>query len=124
MQKILFIALTGALGALARYWLSGAVYGLMGRDFPWGTAAVNVLGCFLFGLIWVLAEERHLIPAHLRIILLIGFMGSFTTFSTYVFESSALVQDAQWLKLGLNLLGQNLVGFAALYLGYVTGRML
>lgn len=124
MDKILLIALTGALGASARYWLSGAVCSLMGRDFPWGTAVVNVLGCFLFGLVWVLAEERNIIPAHLRIIILVGFMGSFTTFSTYVFESNALVQDAQWFKLGLNLLGQNILGIAALYLGYLSGRAL
>ncbi len=124
MEKIFLIALTGALGASARYWLSGAVYSLMGQGFPWGTAVVNVLGCFLFGLVWVLAEERSIIPAHLRIIILVGFMGSFTTFSTYVFESNALVQDAQWFKLGLNLLGQNIAGFAALYLGYATGRVL
>lgn len=124
MQTILFIGLAGALGAMARFWLSSAVYAALGRNFPWGTAAVNILGCFLFGLVWMLSDTRGLIPANLRIILLIGFMGSFTTFSTYIFESNILIQDGQWLKFGLNLLGQNITGFAALYLGFILGRAL
>ncbi|GAB6057258.1 fluoride efflux transporter CrcB [Desulfonatronum parangueonense] len=122
LKVILLIALCGALGALARYWLSLAVYTLMGRDFPWGTSAVNILGCFLFGLVWVLSEERGLIPLQLRFILLVGFMGSFTTFSTYIFESNVLLEQAQWFKLGLNLLSQNILGLAALYLGFLAGR--
>jgi len=52
MQKILLLSLAGASGTLSRYWLGGLVYDLFGRDFPWGTWAVNILGCFLFGLVW------------------------------------------------------------------------
>jgi fluoride exporter len=124
MQKILLLALAGAFGTLARYWLSGAVYHYLSRDFPWGTWVVNILGCFLFGLVWVLADERGIIPGHLRTIVLIGFMGAFTTFSTYVFESGAMGQGGQWFGMGLNLIGQNVIGFAALYLGYASGRLL
>lgn len=124
MNKILLLALAGALGTLSRYWLSGMVHSVLGPNFPWGTWMVNILGCFLFGLLWVMAYERGLIPTHLRIILLVGFMGAFTTFSTYIFESTALAQDTQWLKLGLNVLGQNALGFSALYLGYLTGRII
>ena len=122
--KILLIALAGAAGTLARWWLSGAVYAVMGREFPWGTAAVNILGSFLFGLVWILAEERMYMSGETRIILLVGFMGAFTTFSTYIFESSALASDVQWLRLGANMFGQVLVGFAALRLGFVCGRIL
>jgi len=124
MNKILLLALAGAMGTLSRYWLSGMVHAVLGPNFPWGTWMVNILGCFLFGLLWVLAYERGFIPAHLRIIVLVGFMGAFTTFSTYIFESSALAQNVQWLKLGLNVLGQNALGFSALYLGYLTGRII
>jgi len=123
MQKILSLCLAGALGTLARYWLSGAVYGLLGRDFPWGTSAVNILGCFLFGLIWVLSEERGILPPQYRIIVLVGFMGAFTTFSTFIFESAELARTSEWLRLGLNMLGQNIVGFAACALGMGVGRI-
>ncbi len=123
MRKIVLICLAGALGTLARYWLSGAVYGIVGRDFPWGTCAVNILGCFLFGLVWVLSAERGLIPAPARLVILVGFMGAFTTFSTFIFESAELARTSEWLRLGLNMLGQNIVGFAACYFGMVCGRI-
>lgn len=122
LKMSLLVGLFGALGALARYWISTGVYSLLGRDFPWGTAVVNIVGCFGFGLVWVLAEERNLIPFELRFVLLVGFMGSFTTFSTYIFESNDLIQTAQWFKVAMNLLGQNLLGLAALYLGFTFGR--
>jgi len=124
MQKILLICLAGALGALARYWLAGAVYGLLGRDFPWGTFAVNILGCFLFGLIWVMSEERGILSPQFRLIALVGFMGAFTTFSTFIFESAELARTSEWLRLGLNMLGQNIVGFAACILGMALGRII
>jgi len=123
MSKIALIALAGAFGTLCRYWLSGLVYDVMGRNFPWGTWAVNITGCFLFGLVWILAEERGLLSAQARILILTGFMGAFTTFSTFIFESGGILDDGQWLKLALNLAGQNLVGFAALYLGTGLGRI-
>jgi CrcB protein len=122
VRKILYIALAGTVGTLVRYWLSGAVYKAFGAALPWGTWAVNILGCFLFGLVWVLAEERYLISGETRTIILVGFMGAFTTFSTYLFESSQLVFDAQWGRLVVNLIGQNLVGFAGLVLGMFLGR--
>ena len=124
MQKILLLALAGTCGTLARFWLSGAVLGVLGRDFPWGTWAVNLCGCFLFGLVWVLAEERGLISAQARIVILVGFVGTFTTFSTLIFESAELVRDGEWFKMALNLAGQNAFGFAGLYLGATCGRIL
>jgi len=124
MHKLLLIALAGAFGTLCRYWLSGAVYAALGRDFPWGTWAVNILGCFLFGLVWMLSEERGLISGQARIIILAGFMGAFTTFSTFIFESGEILRDAQWLHLAVNVCGQNAVGFAALFLGSSLGRIL
>lgn len=124
MTKLILIALAGACGTLCRYWVSGAAYDLLGRDFPWGTWVVNILGCFLFGLIAILAEERGLVSAQTRLLILTGFMGAFTTFSTFIFESGGLLNDGQWLKLTLNVGGQNLVGFAALYLGIGLGRII
>ncbi len=90
--------------------------------FPWDTSLANVLGCFLFGLIWTISEKRALIPKPLGLVLLTGFVGSFTTFSTYVFEAEVLLHQGQWLVLVLKILGQNLLGFAALGLGFRVGR--
>jgi len=124
LTKIALLSVAGALGTLCRYWLSGAVYAVAGRYLPWGTWAVNLLGCFLFGLVWVLAEERGALSGQARIVILTGFMGAFTTFSTLIFESAELLRDGQWLSLGLNLAGQNLFGFVAFWLGSATGRTL
>lgn len=121
-QKLLWLALAGAFGTLARYGLSGLVQRFTGISFPWGTLAVNVAGCFLFGLIWTVIEERHLMSPLLRPILLIGFMGAFTTFSSFAFETIELMRDSQWLRAGVNILAQNGVGLTALFLGIVTGR--
>lgn len=122
MHKILLLALAGTCGTLARYWLSGAVHGVLGRDFPWGTAVVNLVGCLLFGLIWVLADERQVFSPEVRGLLLVGFMGAFTTFSSLIFETSELLRGSQWGLAALNLLGQNVLGFAAFYLGTALGR--
>ena len=87
-----WLALAGALGTLARYGASELANRLAGGHYPLGTFTVNVLGSFLFGFIWHLAAVRLLIPDQLRIILLVGFMGSFTTFSSLMFDSFALGQ--------------------------------
>lgn len=122
-HKVLLLALAGSAGTLARYFLSGAVQRMGGFEFPFGTWTVNVLGCFLFGLVWACSQERFLISGETMVILLVGFMGAFTTFSTYVFESAQMIADARWRAAALNLLGQNVFGFTALYAGILLGRV-
>jgi fluoride exporter len=122
-QKLLGIAVAGALGTLARYGLSGLVQRLHQSAFPWGTFAVNSLGCLLFGVVWALAEERLLISGETRIILLVGFMGGFTTFSSYAYETSALLRDAEWMLAAGNLLAHNLVGIVCFFVGAALGRL-
>jgi CrcB protein len=124
LQKLLWIAVAGALGALARYGFGGLVQQRFGGSFPWGTFAVNVLGCFLFGLIWSLAEDRMLISSHTRTIALVGFLGAFTTFSTFVFETGEFLRDSQWLFAIANVALQNTVGVVFLFLGLAMGRVL
>ncbi len=124
VEKIGMLALAGALGAVSRFALSGLVFRFYGGIFPAGTFVVNVLGCLVFGLLWPLAEERLLISGELRTILLVGFVGSFTTFSTLVFESQELLRDSEWLLAALNLGGQVVLGIAALILGLYLGRSL
>lgn len=124
MSKLLLIALAGSLGTLARYGLGGLVHRLVPWPFPWGTITVNLLGSFLFGLVWALAQERSMISAEARIIVLAGFMGAFTTFSTFMFETGELLRNSQWALAAGNLLLQNLLGLVAVFAGWALARAL
>jgi len=121
---VLGIGLAGAIGTLSRYWLSGNVNKTCGIGFPWGTVSVNLLGCFLFGLIWILAEERSLIGPAARTVILIGFMGGLTTFSSLAGDTMGLLREAQYLRAFANVAMQNIAGLTLLWLGIVTGRLL
>jgi CrcB protein len=123
-ERLAFLGLAGACGTLARYGLSGLVHRCAGASFPWGTFTVNMTGCFLFGLVWTLAGERMVLGSEARLLVLTGFMGAFTTFSTFVAETGMLIVDFQWLSGLANLAGQNLVGLAAFFLGQAAGRWL
>ena len=123
LQKLLLIAAAGGFGSLARYWLSGVVQNWSGSVFPWGTVAVNVLGCLAFGFLVAVTEGRFAISPNTRAVILVGFMGAFTTFSTFVFETVALLEDSEWLLALGNLSLQNFVGLAALILGLFIGRL-
>ena len=124
LQKILLLALAGGLGTLSRYGLAGLVQRWTGGAFPWGTLAVNLIGCFVFGVLWSLMEMRYTITGEARAIILVGFMGAFTTFSTFIFESGALLQAAEWWKALGNLAAQNGVGLVCLFAGLTIGRWL
>jgi fluoride exporter len=121
-KELCWLAVAGAAGALSRYGLSGFVQWIAGEKFPWGTLAVNVVGCFAFGIIWTLADDRLIISGQTRIIILTGFMGSFTTFSTFAFETGALLRDSEWRDAALNLLTNNVVGILGVLLGMAVGR--
>ncbi len=124
LQKLLLIAAAGAVGTLARYGLSGVVQRFTNSELPWGTVAVNLLGCLVFGTFWSLMESRLSISGETRTIILVGFMGAFTTFSTFAFETTQMLRDSQWLWAAGNLTVQNFVGIAALFLGLAIGRLL
>jgi CrcB protein len=124
LEKLVLIALAGAAGTLSRYWLSGVVYDVVGKNFPWGTAAVNILGSFLFGLVWELGEGRFLLRSEVRTVVLTGFMGAFTTFSTFVFESAGFLEDGRYLPCLANVTFQTVLGFAAMFGGLALGRLL
>jgi len=118
------IACIGLAGALCRYWLAGFVQQMAGQGFPLGTAMVNILGCFLFGFIATLIDERMVLPPEAKVYLLTGFMGAFTTFSTYTFETASLIRYSQWLLAGANILGQTLLGLMFLFMGIFLARLL
>lgn len=123
-QKMMLLALAGGLGTLARYGLAGLVQRWAGGAFPWGTVAVNLIGCFIFGVLWSLMEVRYTITGETRAIILVGFLGAFTTFSTLIFESGTLLQAAEWWKAIGNLAVQNGAGLMCLFAGLTMGRWL
>jgi CrcB protein len=123
LHRLLLLALAGGLGAMARYGLSGLVQRYSGTSFPWGTLAVNILGCFVFGVIWAVATERMAMSPEVRTIILVGFLGSFTTFATFMSESHRLLADAQWLPAIGNLLITNITGLGVFILGLAVGRV-
>lgn len=123
-KELLWLALAGAAGTLSRYALAGLVQSLAGEKFPWGTLTVNVVGCLLFGLTWTLAEQRLVISGQSRLIILTGFMGAFTTFSTFGFETGEFLRDSQWWHAAGNLLANNLLGLLGVFLGVALGRWL
>ena len=95
MDKILIVGVGGFLGACARYLLSGAAQRLHGGTFPLGTLAVNVLGCLLIGVAMAVAEERSLLGPNARLFIMMGLLGSFTTFSTFGYETVELLRDGE-----------------------------
>lgn len=123
LQKLALLALAGGMGSLARYGLAGFVQRLSGMSFPWGTVVVNLTGCFMAGLLWSLFENRWSVSGETRTIVLVGFMGAFSTFSTLIFETSDLLRQAQWLHAAANLTIQNGVGLIALFMGAALGRL-
>jgi len=124
LTKILYLSLGGAAGTLSRYWLSGVAQRLAGGSFPLGTLAVNMLGCLLFGTIWGYFENRMLPGSEIRILVLTGFMGAFTTFSTYMFETAELVKYGQMAMALLNIVGQSVLGLTLVLAGIALGRLL
>ena len=123
LMKLACLGLAGAVGTLARFGISELVNRNVISPLPWGTWAVNIAGCFLFGLVWVLAEERELVSPEFRFVVLVGFMGAFTTFSTYMFESVDLLRAGAVIHALVNVLGQNLVGLVAVLAGMALARL-
>jgi CrcB protein len=118
--NIFLIAIGGALGSVARYLISTFVLRATGTLFPLGTFVVNVIGCLVFGAIAGAASQRVQLAPALRLFLLTGILGGFTTFSSYAFESFTLVRDGQFLWASLNVAGQVIAGLAGMWAGYVV----
>jgi len=109
----------GFIGALARYGLSGLVHRQVPfATFPYGTMAVNLMGCCAIGVIAGLAESRQLFGPEFRTFALIGLLGGFTTFSTFGYETFAMLRDAEYLRVAANVGVHVILGLALVWLGY------
>jgi|TARA_R110000782_G_scaffold233028_1_gene319214 CrcB protein len=122
--QLFAIAVGGAVGAIMRFAMSNGVYKLFGRDFPYGTLAVNVLGSLLIGVLFILLIEKLAVAAEWRAGLLVGLLGAFTTFSTFSLETFTLMENGAFLKAGLNVFLSVVLCLAATWLGISLGRQL
>ena len=124
MQKILNLAIGGTAGTIARYILAGAVYRIFGTAFPYGTLVVNLSGCFMLGFLASLAEKKFVLNADLRLLLMIGFCGAFTTFSTFIFETDALLKNGQAARAFANICLSIIFGFILFKVGSLLGEII
>ncbi len=122
LMQVWWVGLGGFLGANARYWLGGWLTRLLGAQFPWATLVINVSGCFLLGLLGTWFNERLPVAPATRLLWTIGFLGAYTTFSTYEYESLALIEAGSLPRCLANLAGSVVVGFAAAWLGVRLAR--
>jgi CrcB protein len=123
-MTLLLLAAGGALGAVSRYLLQGWVQDLAGGRFPWGTLVVNVSGSFLLGIVFALSMDRAVLSPEVRVPLMVGFIGSYTTFSTLMLESWVLVEEGDIVRMLANLAGSVLIGMVAVVAGLAVGRLL
>jgi len=122
MLNILIIGIGGFIGAIVRYLVAVWIGERWGRSFPLGTFIINVSGSFIIGLLMTLMTERIIENPQWRLFLVVGFLGAYTTFSTFEYETGALLKDGEWLYASLNVVFSVFVGFIALKLGEVLAK--
>ena len=120
-MRVIAVAVGGALGALLRYALSNVAYRVLSAAFPWGTVMVNLSGAFAIGLLSALLD-RVIVAPYVRTFLLIGLIGSFTIFSTYMIESIHLLRDQEYGLAALNIVLSTLLGLLLVFAGMIAGR--
>ena len=113
----------GVAGTVARYALSGFVYRFSGTDFPYGTLAVNLAGCLVIGFLSSLSEEKFLLGPNARLLLMAGFCGAFTTFSTFMLETGNLIRAGEMLRAFANVAVSVLAGFVLFRLGIFLAEL-
>jgi len=124
MGKFLTLVIGGAVGTLARYILCGVIYRFAGSSFPYGTLAVNTCGCFLLGVLVSLSDKKFILGPDIRLLLMIGFCGAFTTFSSLIFESDGLVRNGQLMRAFFNIFTSVSLGFIFFRIGSFMGEVI
>jgi CrcB protein len=114
----LWIAVAGAAGTVCRYALGKWILTATGGGYPWGTFAVNAIGCFAIGLVAAAIEKGELVSPTMRLALIVGFLGGFTTFSSFALEAFALAKDGAWPAAAGYVLSTNVIGLAAVWVGH------
>jgi CrcB protein len=123
MSRWLALVLGSVAGGVARYGFAGLVYDRLGSDFPYGTLAVNLSACFLIGFLDSLAESRFLLGPEARVLLMTGFCGAYSTFSTFMLETSNLLKDGQFARAAANVGLSLAIGFLLFRAGAFIGEL-
>lgn len=121
-MPLILIGLGGFAGAISRYLVDGLVTDRTAGSFPWGTLVVNATGSLVLGLLFAMTTERAILPAEIRGPVLIGFIGAYTTFSTYMLESWGLIEVGSYVQAVANVGGSVLIGLVAVAAGLAIGR--
>lgn len=124
MTVYLAIALGGSLGAVCRYWVATSTYAWLGTEFPFGTLLVNVSGSLLMGFLALVFTEKFVIPEELKYAILVGFLGSYTTFSTFAMDSLNWLHNGAWMKAAVYMLISVFGSLLGVWIGYLGARFI
>jgi fluoride exporter len=124
MTVYLAIALGGSLGAVCRYWVSSSTYAWMGAEFPFGTLMVNITGSIMMGFLALLLTEKIAISEELKFAILVGFLGSYTTFSTFALDALNWLHNGAWMKVAAYMLMSVFGSLLGVWIGYLGARFI
>lgn len=126
MESYIWVAIGGALGTTARYWLSGVVARAIGETFPWGTIVINITGSFVIGFVAVLTgpDGRVFIGSTARQFVMVGLCGGFTTFSSFSLQTLNLLNDGEWFRAGANIVMSVILCLVSVWIGYMLASSL
>ena len=121
-MKWIYLGIGGIAGTICRYVLSGIVYESVGTNFPYGTLLVNLLGCLVIGFLSALSDDKFILGPEMKVLLMAGFCGAFTTFSTFMLETADLLKGGEAVRAFWNVALSILLGFLVFRLGVIAGK--